>query len=108
MSRFEESKILEHDERLDQMLSEIKSLKEKKETPLKMVKIRVIAIEFSPDKYQIGEAQVNSFLASGWVMQKEFSRESGVVVFMSRWEKKKDSGTKSKVYLTNKGEVSNR
>ena len=50
MSRFEESKILEHDERLDQMLSEIKSLKEKKETPLKMVKIRVIAIEFAPDK----------------------------------------------------------
>ena len=88
MSRFEESKILEHDERLDQMLSEIKSLKEKKETPLKMVKIRVIAIEFAPDKYQIGEAQVNSLLASDWEMQKEFSRESGVVCLMSKWEKK--------------------
>ena len=88
MSRFEESKILEHDERLDQMLSEIKSLKEKKETPLKMEKIRVIAIEFSPDKYQIGEAQVNSLLASDWEMQKEFSRESGVVFVMSKWEKK--------------------
>ena len=86
MSRFEESKIIEHDERLDQMSSEIKSLKEKKETPLKMVKIRVIAIEFSPDKYQIGEAQVNSLLASDWEMQKEFSRESGVVCLMSKWE----------------------
>ena len=53
-----------------------------------MVKIKVVAIEFAPDKYQIGEAQVNSFLASGWVMQKEFSRESGVVCLMSKWEKK--------------------
>ena len=88
MSRFEESKILEHDERLDQMSSEIKSLKEKKETPLKMVKIRVIAIEFSPDKYQIGEAQMNSLIASGWLIQKDFSRESGVVFVMSQWEKK--------------------
>ena len=88
MSRFEESKIIEHDERLDQMSSEIKSLKEKKETPLKMVKIRVIAIEFSPDTYQIGEAQMNSLIASGWLIQKEFSRESGVVFVMSKWEKK--------------------
>ena len=88
MSRFEESKLLEHDERLDQMSSEIKSLKEKKETPLKMVKIRVIAIEFSPDTYQIGEAQMNSLIASGWLIQKDFSRESGVVFVMSKWEKK--------------------
>ena len=88
MSRFEESKLLEHDERLDHISSDLKSLKKEKETSEKMVKIRVIAIEFAPDKYQIGEAQVNSFLASGWVMQKEFSRESGVVFVMSKWEKK--------------------
>ena len=88
MSRFEESKLLEHDERLDQISSDLKSIKKEKETSEKMVKIRVIAIEFAPDKYQIGEAQVNSFLASGWVMQKEFSRESGVVFVMSKWEKK--------------------
>ena len=88
MSRFEESKIIEHDERLDRMSSEIKSLKEKKETPLKMVKIRVIAIEFSPDKYQIGEAQMNSLIASGWLIQKDFPRESGIVYIMSKWEKK--------------------
>ena len=88
MSRFEESKLLEHDERLDQISSDLKSIKKEKETSEKMVKIKVVAIEFSPDKYQIGEAQVNSFLASGWEMQKEFSRESGVVFVMSKWEKK--------------------
>ncbi len=94
MSRFEESKLLEHDERLDQMSSDLKSLKEKKETPLKMVKIRVIAIEFSPDKYQIGEAQINSLLASDWELQKDFSRESGVVFVMSKWENKTKEANK--------------
>ena len=88
MSRFEESKLLEHDERLDQMSRALKSLKEEKETPKKMVKIKVVAIEFAPDKYQIGEAQINSLLALGWEVQKDFSRESGIVVVMSKWEKK--------------------
>ena len=108
MSRYEESKLLEHDSRLAQMSRDLEHLKEEKESPEKMVEIKVVAIEFTPDKYQIGETQMNTLLASGWLVQKEFSRESGVVVFMGRWEKKKDSGTKSNVYLTNKGEVSNR
>ena len=88
MSRFEESKLLEYDERLDQMSRALKSLKEEKETPKKMVKIKVVAIEFAPDKYQIGEAQINSLLASDWELQKDFSRESGVVFVMSKCEKK--------------------
>ena len=88
MSRFEESKLLEHDERIDQMSMDLKSLKDEKETPKKMVKIKVVAIEFAPDKYQIGEAQINSLLASDWELQKDFSRESGVVFVMSQWEKK--------------------
>ena len=88
MSRFEESKLLEHDERLDHISRDLKSLKEEKEASEKMVKIKVVAIEFAPDKYQIGEAQINSLLASEWELQKDFSRESGVVFVMSQWEKK--------------------
>ena len=41
MSRFEESKLLEHDERLDRISSELKSLKAEKETPEKMVKMEM-------------------------------------------------------------------
>ena len=88
MSRFEESKIIEHDERIDQMSKDLKSLKDEKETKEKMVKIKVVAIEFAPDKYQIGEAQMNSLIASGWLIQKDFPRESGIVYIMSKWEKK--------------------
>ena len=88
MSRFEESKLLEHDERLDQMSSDLKSLKDEKETKEKMVKIKVVAIELDPDKYQIGEAEVNSLLSSGWFLHKDFPRESGIVYIMSKWENK--------------------
>tara|TARA_B100000678_G_scaffold269047_1_gene255827 strand:- start:401 stop:685 length:285 start_codon:yes stop_codon:yes gene_type:complete len=92
MSRFEESKIIEHDERIDQMSKDLKSLKDEKETKEKMVKIKVVAIELDPDKYQIGEAEVNSLLSSGWFLHKDFPRESGIVYIMSKWE------TKTKVH----------
>mgnify|MGYP001327760476 FL=1 len=88
MSRFEESKILEHDERIDQMSKDLKHLKEEKETKEKMVEIKVVAIELDPSKYQIGEAEVNSLLASGWFLHKDFPRESGIVYIMSKWENK--------------------
>ena len=88
MSRFEESKIIEHDERIDQMSKYLKSLKDEKETKEKMVKIKVVAIELDPDKYQIGEAEVNSLLSSGWFLHKDFPRESGIVYIMSKWENK--------------------
>ena len=88
MSKFEESKILEHDERIDQMSKDLKHLKEEKETKEKMVEIKVVAIELDPDKYQIGEAEVNSLLSSGWYLHKDFPRESGIVYIMSKWENK--------------------
>ena len=88
MSRFEESKIIEHDERIDQMSKDLKSLKDEQETKEKMVEIKVVAIELDPDKYQIGEAEVNSLLSSGWFLHKDFPRESGIVYIMSKWENK--------------------
>ncbi len=90
MSRFEESKILEHDGRLDQMSSELNSLRKEKEEPDKeMTKVRVVAVEFRQEKYRLGEAEVNRNLSDGFVIQKEFQTESGVVIFMTKWEKPK-------------------
>ena len=94
MSRFEESKIIEHDERIDQMSKDLKSLKDEKETKEKMVEIKVVAIELDPDKYQIGEAEVNSLLSSGWFLHKDFPRESGIVYIMSKWENKTKEANK--------------
>ena len=87
MSRFEESKILEHDGRLDQMSSELNSLrKEKAEPDKEMTKSRFVAVEFQKEKYKLGEAEVNRNLSDGFVIQKEFQTDSGVVILMTKWE----------------------
>ena len=88
MSRFEESKIIEHDERIAQIEMGIKALKEAKELPEKMVAIKVVAIECSPEQYKIGEARMNSLISKGFLIQKEFPRDSGIVFVMSKWAKK--------------------
>ena len=90
MSRYEESKIAEHDGRLDQMSSELNSLRKEKEEPDKeMTKSRFVAVEFQKEKYKLGEAEVNRNLSDGFVIQKEFQTDSGVVIFMTKWEKPK-------------------
>ena len=90
MSRFEESKIAEHDGRLDEMSREIHSLRKEKEEPVKeMTKVRVVAVEFQKENYKLGEAEVNRNLSDGFIIQKEFQTESGAVIFMAKWEKPK-------------------
>ncbi len=90
MSRYEESKIAEHDGRLDQMSSELNSLRKEKEEPEKeMTKSRFVAVEFQKEKYKLGEAEVNRNLSDGFIIQKEFQTESGAVIFMAKWEKPK-------------------
>ena len=90
MSRSEESKIAEHDGRLDEMTREIHALRIEKEEPEKeMTKVRVVAVEFKKEQYRLGEDEVNRNLSDGFVIQKEFQTESGVVIFMTKWEKPK-------------------
>jgi len=56
MSRSEESKIAEHDGRLDEMTREIYALRIEKEEPEKEMKsVRVVAVEFMKEKYRLGE-----------------------------------------------------
>ena len=90
MSRFEESKIAEHDGRLDEMTREIHALRIEKEEPeQEMTRIRVVAVEFKKEKYRLGEDEVNRNITDGFVIQKEFQTDSGVVIFMTKWEKPK-------------------
>ncbi len=88
MSRFEESKIAEHDGRLDKISREIDDLRKEKGSDYDMTELSTVAIEFEKEKYKIGEAKVNRNLSRGLVIQKWFQTESGVVLFMAKWEKK--------------------
>ena len=86
MSRYEESKLMEHDGRLEQMSQELQSLREEKPKPRTMAKFKVIAIEFKEDLYKSGEAQVNQYLSYGYEIQKDFQTESGAVIVMAKWD----------------------
>ena len=89
-SRFEESKLMEHEGRLDEISHELQSLKEEK--PIRrMAQFKVVAIEFNEDKYKAGEAQVHQNLSSGYEITKDFQTESGVVIVMTKWEDKKET-----------------
>ena len=84
MSRFKESKIMEHDERLENLESKI----EKKDNEKwKQTDFRVVAIEFNEEKYKAGEAQVNRNLTNGLVIQNDYKTDSGIVIFMCKWKK---------------------
>ena len=91
MSRFEESKLMEHEGRLDEMTHALQSIKEENTKLRTMTKFKVIAIEFKEDKYKKGEAQVNQNLSYGYEITKDFQTESGVVIVMTKWEDKKET-----------------
>ena len=90
MSRFEESKLMEHEGRLDAITQEIMSLKEEKPQKLKMTKFKVVAIEFSAEKFRAGEEQVNLNLSYGYEITKDFQTDSGLVVIMTKWDDQKE------------------
>ena len=90
MSRFEESKLMEHEGRLDAIVQELESLKEPQPVR-KMAKFRIVAIEFKEGRYKLGEAQVNLNLSYGYEITKDFQTESGVVIVMTKWEDEKET-----------------
>ena len=89
-SRFEESKLMEHEGRLDAIVQELESLKEPQPVR-RMAKFRVVAIEFKEGQYKAGEDQVNLNLSYGYEITKDFQTESGVVIVMTKWEDRKDT-----------------
>ena len=88
MSRFEESKLMEHEGRLDAIVQELESIKE---PPVrKMAKFKVVAIEFKEGQYKAGEDQVNLNLSYGYEITKDFQTDSGIVLIMSQWDDQKE------------------
>ena len=90
MSRFEESKLMEHDGRIEAMAQELQCLIHEKPKKSKMTKFRLVAIEFKEDKYKEGESQVNQNLSSGYEITKDFQTESGIVIVMTKWKDQKE------------------
>ena len=81
-------KLLEHEGRLNEMSHDLESIRD--EPKKKMTMFKVIAIEFKPNQYRVGEDQVNRNLSQGFEITKDFQTESGIVVVMTKWADKKE------------------
>ena len=86
MSRFEESKIPELNDRLDRLEKKVKDLKAADNEEIK--ELRLEEIRFDREKFKIGESKVNLLIKNGFHIFKQFQTESGIVVELGRWGRK--------------------
>ena len=88
MSRYEESKIPELDERLEKLEKKVKDLKESSEEEIKEVSF--VEVLFDKEKFKLGEEKVNLLLRSNKNTHifKQFQTESGLVIEIGTWGKK--------------------
>ena len=87
------SKIQELEEKLDAvgMLSmkqekDIKKLK--KRQPRKMTAMKFVGVVFDPEKYKVGEEEINEALSDGFEVIQDFQTGGGIVFALGKWENK--------------------
>ena len=87
MSRYEESKIPELDERLEKLEKKVKELKVEDE---EIKEIHLVEVLFDPAKFKVGQEKVNLLLSSNKNTHifKQFQTESGLVIEVGTWGKK--------------------
>jgi len=87
MSRYEESKIPELDERLEKLEKKVKELKVEDE---EIKEVRFVEVLFDPNKFKVGQEKVNLLLSSNKNTHifKQFQTESGLVIEIGTWGKK--------------------
>ena len=87
MSRYEESKIPELDERLEKLEKKVKELKVEDE---EIKEVNFVEVLFDPAKFKVGQEKVNQLLKSNGNTHifKQFQTESGLVIEIGTWGKK--------------------
>ena len=87
MSRYEESKIPELDDRIEHLEKKVKDLKAAEDEEIKEVFFQEIL--FDKKLYKDGESNVNLLLKMENVhIFKQFQTDAGIVLLLGRWGKK--------------------
>ena len=88
MTRYEESKVPELDERLEALEKKVKELKADKDEEIKSLEF--IEVLFDPKKFTEGQDRINQLLKSNRNTHifKQFQTDSGLVVEIGTWGKK--------------------
>ena len=93
MEKENNSKIQELEEKLDAVgmisMKQEKDIKKlKKRQPRKMTAMKFVGVVFDPEKYKVGEAEINEALSDGFEVIRDFETGGGIVLALGRYEKR--------------------
>ena len=71
---------------------DIKKLKKRKLS--KLAKMKFVGVEFDPEKYKAGEAEINEALSNGFEVLRDFETGGGIVIALGKWERKDEKVNK--------------
>ena len=74
-------------DRLDALEKQVRDLKNKDNEEIKEVNFEEVL--FDKEKYHVGQAKVNEKISKGFQIFRQFATESGLVVELALWRRKK-------------------
>ena len=75
----------ESNSKIEKLEKDIKKLKKRKLS--KLAKMKFVGVEFDPEKYKAGEAEINDALSDGFEIMRDFQTGGGIVMALGKWEK---------------------
>ena len=75
----------EKNSKIEKLEKDIKLLKKRKTR--KLTKMKFVGVVFDPQKYKVGEAEINDALSDGFEVIRDFETGGGIVMALGKWEK---------------------
>ena len=82
----------ESNSKIEKMEKDIKKLK--KRQPRKMTAMKFVGVAFDPEKYKVGEAEINEALSEGFEVIRDFETGGGIVLALGKYEKREGKTVK--------------
>ena len=74
----------EKNSKIEKLEKDIKLLKKRKTR--KLTKMKFVGVVFDPQKYKVGEAEINDALSDGFEVIRDFETGGGIVLALGKWE----------------------
>ena len=75
----------EKNSKIEKIEKDIRLLKKRKTR--KLTKMKFVGVVFDPQKYKVGEAEINDALSDGFEVIRDFETGGGIVLALGKWEK---------------------
>jgi len=75
----------EKNSKIEKIEKDIRLLKKRKTR--KLTKMKFVGVVFDPQKYKVGEAEINDALSDGFEVIRDFETGGGIVMALGKWEK---------------------